>query len=222
MMLPVWSAKAGAGCTTVSLALAARMAKRRGTCLLVDLGGDVPAAIGIEEPAAGVTDWLASPGGDRAALRRLERPAGPAGLEVIALGDSMSWGWDRDAALLEQLRSDPRPVVVDVGHRFGSRSDSLTRLRNAAASEPESVFVVRACYLEFRRILRHEIRPDAVVFVRENGRSLDRLDVKRLLGTPVTVEIDHDPAIARAVDSGTMLRRTPKLLGTQIEALVDR
>ena len=222
MMLPVWSAKAGAGCTTVSLALAGRMAKRFGTCLLVDLGGDVPAAIGIEEPPVGVSDWLASPTGDREALQRLERSAGVGGLEVIALGDSMAWECERDAALLDHLRSDRRPVVIDVGHRFGSRSDSLTRLRNAVASEPESVFVVRACYLEFRRILRHEVRPDAVVFVRENGRSLDRLDVKRLLGTPVTVEIDYDPAIARAVDSGTMLRRTPKLLGHQVEALVNR
>ncbi|NLA34565.1 MAG: hypothetical protein GX868_02630 [Actinobacteria bacterium] len=222
MMLPVWSAKAGAGCTTVSLALAGRVTKRFGACLLVDLGGDVPAAIGMDEPIAGVTDWLASAHGDAPALHRLERPAGPSGLDVVALGDSMSWACPRDLELVECLRDDARPVVVDVGDRFGSRSDSLTRLRNLVASEPQSVLVVRACYLEFRRILRHELQPDVVVFVRENGRSLDRLDVKRLLGAPVIVEIDHDPAVGRAVDDGTMLRRTPKLLGHQMEALVSR
>lgn len=220
MLLPVWSAKAGAGCTTLTLALASALVAKGDECLLVDLGGDLPAAVGIVEPTAGVSDWLAQTPGNLAALQRLERDSGRDGVDIIALGNSLDWHVDADEHLIDALRDHDRCVIVDVGDRYGSRSDSLTRLRSLVADEPGSIFVVRSGYLEVRRALRHEVRPEAMVLVRENGRGLDRYDLLRLLGTPVSAEVDYDPRIAKAIDNGTLLRRTPKTLSRQVEVLV--
>ena len=63
MLTTVWSVKGGAGCTVVSVAIVVmRCAARDGRCVLVDLAGDLPAALGLSEPGGpGVTDWLAAP-----------------------------------------------------------------------------------------------------------------------------------------------------------------
>src|SRR4051794_637388 len=78
MLIACWSAKGGSGTTVVAASMAALLARRQPT-LLVDLDGDLPAALGMaDDDRAGVRDWLAA--GDRVApdaLGRLELAAGP-------------------------------------------------------------------------------------------------------------------------------------------------
>ena len=53
-----WSAKGGSGTTVIAAALGLVLSHHRPT-LLVDLGGDAPAALGMAEPSGpGVHDWL--------------------------------------------------------------------------------------------------------------------------------------------------------------------
>ncbi|HEX9969851.1 MAG TPA: hypothetical protein VGB03_06900, partial [Acidimicrobiales bacterium] len=63
MVVACWSAKGGSGTTVVALALALLAARSSPAgALLVDLGGDVPVALGLASSgAAGVLDWLAAP-----------------------------------------------------------------------------------------------------------------------------------------------------------------
>ena len=61
MLISCWSAKGGAGTTVVSVSLALVLARRTPAgALLVDLGGDVPAALGLADPGdPGLSGWLA-------------------------------------------------------------------------------------------------------------------------------------------------------------------
>ena len=55
----------------------------------------------------------------------------------------------------------------------------------------------------------------------ESYRAIDKMvDIAEALGAPVVAQIDHDPAVARAVDDGKLVRRTPRPLSRQVEALV--
>src|SRR3954447_24799627 len=59
MLVACWSVKGGSGTTVVSAALALAVAATGHDALLVDMGGDVPAALGVPEPAGpGLADWL--------------------------------------------------------------------------------------------------------------------------------------------------------------------
>jgi hypothetical protein len=57
------------------------------------------------------------------------------------------------------------------------------------------------------------------VLVVEPGRSLDAAAVADVLGVPVTARIDLDPAVARAVDAGLLVRRTPRPLARAVAPL---
>ena len=58
MVILCWAAKGGSGTTVVTAALALNSPRR---CLLVDLDGELPAALGIPDPdRPGVADWLSS------------------------------------------------------------------------------------------------------------------------------------------------------------------
>ena len=62
MVTVCWSPKGGSGTTVVAASLALVLAQREGGALLVDLAGDVPAALGMPEPSGqGAVDWLAAP-----------------------------------------------------------------------------------------------------------------------------------------------------------------
>ncbi|HKY13967.1 MAG TPA: hypothetical protein VJM33_03510, partial [Microthrixaceae bacterium] len=83
MLFALWSAKGGVGVTTTAVGLASVLAADRSSqsrsrrarpdVLLVDLGGDLPASVGLPQPEHGLTDWLAVDA-DGAALRRVEVP----------------------------------------------------------------------------------------------------------------------------------------------------
>jgi hypothetical protein len=75
-----------------------------------------------------------------------------------------------------------------------------------------SLFVTRACYLSLRRAVRLGVDADGVVLLAEPGRALGRRDVSDVLGLPVIGVVEADPAVARAVDSGTLARKIPSSL----------
>ena len=70
MLISLWSVKGGAGTTVVSVSLSLVIDRSRKGALVVDLGGDVPAALGLPDPGdPGISGWLSAgsdvPGDDR-------------------------------------------------------------------------------------------------------------------------------------------------------------
>ena len=218
MLVSCWSVKGGSGTTVVSLALAAVLARsgpaRLGASsagaaagsLLVDLGGDVPTALGIPEPSGpALVDWLAADGAPVDALTRLEvEVAG--GVRLLPRGQGpMPDAPERFELLAGLLAADGRPVVADCGLVPGPGLP-------LAAGASVSLLVVRPCYLALRRALAAPVRPSGVVLVREVQRALGSADVEAVRGVPVRAVVAVAPAGARAVDAGLLLSRLPRRL----------
>lgn len=206
MLIACWSAKGGSGTTVVSVALAGMLARPSSAgALLADLGGDVPAVLGLAEPGGpGLGEWLASGAEVPAdALTRLEI-AGPSGLRILPAGSDSPAVSGRAEVLAALLAADPRPVVADCGS--GPAGPGLA----VAAAASVSLLVLRPCYLSLRRALRAPLRPSGVILVSEPGRSLGRSDVEDVLGVPVRAVVGIDPAVARAVDAGLLPTRLPR------------
>jgi Mrp family chromosome partitioning ATPase len=205
MLVACWSVKGGVGTTVVAASLALLLARRRPGAVLADLAGDAPAVLGLPEPdTPGLAGWLAA--GDAVpadGLARLEVEASPSlGLLPRGPGPLVP---DRAAVLASLLDRGVRPVVVDCG----------TAERVAAAvvgGAQRSILVIRPCYLALRRAMASPLRPSEVVVVREPGRALSSQDIESAVGAPVRVEIEADPAVARAVDAGLMAGRLPRSL----------
>ena len=204
MLVACWSSKGGSGTTVVASSIALLLARDAPDgALVVDLAGDVPAALGLAEPGGpGLSGWLAA-GADVPpdALVRLESPAGP-GLSLLARGNGPLQP-DRADVLAALLGADPRPVVADCG------ADPSGAALAVAASATRSVLVTRACFLALRRALSAPLRPSEVVLVTEPGRSLGRADIEDCLGAPVVAEVSVDPLVARAVDAGLLAQSAP-------------
>lgn len=212
MLISAWSAKGGAGTTVVTVGLAAALQERTGDdVLLVDLAGDLPAAMGAAEPATGLTDWMAAgPDVTLDALARLEVATPMRHVGLLPLGNARAWSPDRLGALVGILAADSRTVVVDAGVLSRLAGDQIGMGEAVTARADVSLLVTRACYLALRRAMQLGRRPDGVVVVRENGRALDGGDVQRLLDAPVVAKVDIDPAVARLVDSGLLASRPPR------------
>lgn len=224
-MIACWSPKGGSGTTVVSCGLALVLARalppenRAGPSgvLLADLAGDVPAVVGIPDPAgSGLADWLAAgPHVPDDALTRLEVSVAP-GVGLLPWRGSQSEpviGADRarGEALAVALGAQDRTVVVDCGTAAAGASLAV------AAGAAVSLMVVRPCYVALRRALAAPIRPTGVVLVCEPGRALNRRDVEDVLQVPVRAEIPYDPAVARLVDAGLLSRRVPRGLQRALE-----
>jgi hypothetical protein len=211
VLIDVCAAKGGAGATVVVAGLAAMLAARGEDVVVVDLGGDLPAVLGVPEPTVGLAEWLAAgPDVSVGALGRVEVTVGSDPFAILPLGAARDWAAERTAALVSLLEVEHRTVLVDggvVGSEPGCLGELRTAVRDAAGS---TILVTRACYLALRRALRHEARPDGVVLVREQGRALDAGDVARVLHAPVLAKLDVDPVIARVVDAGLLGAKPPR------------
>ena len=208
MLVACWSAKGGCGTTVVAVAIASRLARAAGEAVIADLAGDVPAVLGLPEPSGpGLADWLAAGHTVPAdALGRLEL-AGPAGVRVLPRGTSTSDAMPgRGDVLAALLGADARPVVADCGSM-----PTGTRLA-VAAQAGVSLLVLRPCYLALRRAAAFPLRPSGVVLVDEPGRDLTAADIEAVLDVPVRAVVAIDPAVARAVDSGSLGARLPRRL----------
>jgi hypothetical protein len=216
MLVACWSVKGGVGTTVVAASLALLFSRRvPAGALLADLDGDAAAALGLPEPdSPGLAGWLgAGPDVPADGLARLEvevaprlslLPRGPGRLEPA-----------RATVLASILAGGPRPVVVDCGRVDAAATAPVGTALVAAAlvgAADRSVLVTRPCYLALRRATAAPLRPSEVVMIREPGRALSRRDVEDAVDAPVRAEIDADPAVARAVDSGLLAGRLPRSL----------
>ncbi len=193
-----WAAKGGSGTTvvTATLALACSTA-----AVLVDLAGQLPDALGTPHPPAhGIADWLASdaPVGALADLAvDVDRtthliPRGSAPLDHSSTRWFELGGWlaARPAAFVDAGTGVPPAGLLN--------------------GDVRSLLVTRACYLALQQAIAARCRPDGVVLIVEPGRRLRPSDVEHSIGAPIVASLSHDPAIARAVDSGLLAARLPR------------
>lgn len=207
------SAKGGSGTTVTAASSALSLANAHGRAVLVDLGGDAPAALGAAEPIGpGVSEWLASDSRANAQDLMLTATSVTESLMLLhrgaaTIGDDVRW-----VALAEALTEIPSPVVVDLGTLA---APALLQ------SADEVLLVIRPCYLALRRAIGVP-RPTGVVVLHEPGRALSSRDIESVLSVPVVSEIGVEPAVARAVDAGLLTTRMAQLIGAQLPALEPR
>jgi MinD-like ATPase involved in chromosome partitioning or flagellar assembly len=211
VLVSCWSAKGGSGTTVVAAAMALLLGREQPSgSLLVDLAGDLPSALGVDETRGpGLADWLAA-GRDAPAdaLARLEQPVtAETGLVRRGIGPLAEAG---AADLAGRLAAEPRTVVVDCGVVTEHDPDPVVDALVGAADT--SLLVLRSCFLAVRRAVRLPRRPDGVVFVVDEGRAITGDDVESVLQVPVVAQVRVCPAVARAVDAGLLSRSLPRSL----------
>ena len=206
-MIICWAAKGGSGTTVVACALAVSSPRAKSS-LLVDLGGDCPTALGLDEPTGpGVAEWMASPTAGASELARLAVSVRDQ-VRLIPCGAGVPPDdqWARLAVALGGFEN----VIIDAGTGCPS-----TALREAAQ---QSLLVIRPCFIAIRRAQQLNSRPTGIVLVDEPGRALTSRDIESALGVPVVAEVRLDPAVARAVDAGLLLARLPKSLSVSLRS----
>jgi MinD superfamily P-loop ATPase len=207
-----WSVKGGSGTTVVSSALAVVSARANENAVLVDLKGDVPAALGIQEPSGpGVVDWLNSSSNTPAeALNYLMTDVGH-GLRLLHRGKGDFIESSRLEAFAEYLEHHPQLCIVDSG----------TGIPPAVLREHalHSLLITRPCYLALRRATDCASLADGIILITEAGRALSRRDVEAVLQVPVIAEIPVDASVARAVDAGLLAARLPTVISSRLIAV---
>ena len=212
--------KGGIGTSVVAACLALELAQREPRdaqqgIVLVDFCGDQPDILGVEVgDRHGVVDWLTSSEPvEVQALESLLIPVCP-GLSLLPAGRT---------ELTNGVRSiDPGRIaelVTGLGGHATAIGDlgvignepTFPRAQIGAASNRRTL-LVRPCYLALRRAARVPISFDSLIEVYEDGRALRTLDVEAVMGLAVSARVRVDPAIARAVDSGTLVSKRPRAL----------
>lgn len=222
-----WGSKGGAGCSVMATA-AAMLSTRRGPVLLVDLaGGDQARILGVEPEGPGLLRWLRHANPPPDSLARLELSVADR-LALLPFRGSAHGQSDQadpppDESDLDErlnllahlLAADDRLVVVDLGsagrHRLDTSGWSCPPLVPTVLGVAErSTLVTRLCYLALVQAIDQPV-PDDVIVVSEPDRALRVADVEAALRAPVAA-VRWDPAVARAVDSGLLVRRLPRAL----------
>ncbi|MGI9621878.1 MAG: hypothetical protein ACR2PK_03500 [Acidimicrobiales bacterium] len=208
----VWSLQGGSGCSVVAALLALHWSRSSSPgSAVVDLGGDQPAVLGCEGGTGpGIADWLASDRQGDDQLARLVHTVGP-GLGLLSVG-TRPWPEHTDAAgsvrsMFAQLDAQPSRFVVDAGSVIGIGGPRGAFVSEVVRLAPASILVVRACYLNLRRIVSMPTVPSKVVLLAERGRALGVGDVEQALGLPVSLRLEMDASVSRAVDAGLLLSR---------------
>ena len=220
MFWSVHATKGGVGTSVVSASLALELALRepwsaRHGVVLVDFGGDQPDMLGVDaSDRHGVVDWLTSSEPvELAALESLLVPVLP-GLSLLPAGRGAlptevgSVDPGRIAEMVQGL-GELGTVVADLGV---VRSQATSPRALIGTASDRRTLVLRPCYLALRRATQVPITLDTVVEICEDGRALRTLDVEAVVGTAVTARLRVNPAIARSVDSGTLVSKRPRAL----------
>ncbi|MBI5088322.1 MAG: hypothetical protein HZB15_05525 [Actinobacteria bacterium] len=202
-----WSPKGGSGTTVVAATLAV-LAARRAPTVIVDLGGDIGAALGVDVSGSpGVGDWLCSSGAPATRLWQLAHTCSGRGGHDLCLvpQGAMPPGSHLTDLAAERLATAAAQhhghVVIDAGRILpqGPLLECASR----------SLLIVRPCYLALRRACSSSSGRSDLVLITEPRRTLSRHDVEHALGEPVVAELPWDPAVARAVDAGLLAMRVP-------------
>jgi hypothetical protein len=201
-----WSVRGGAGVSVVAALAGLGVAHRASSAVLVDLDGDLPSILGIDAPQGpGLGEWSRAPSDlPFDALGHLEVPVVP-GLALLPSG-AAPVSPDRVGLLRSLLASDARTVIVDAG-QLGAAPERVELARAAEAS----VLVTSACPAALRRLTELPAQPSGIVVVhRHVCRAGGSSALARTVGAPIVAELDHDAALARAVDLGLLGRRLPR------------
>jgi CO dehydrogenase nickel-insertion accessory protein CooC1 len=211
-MSTIFMSPKGGNCTTVTATAYALLLAARGTpTLLIDLCGDIPAALGMAEPTTpGINDWLSEHSTSDAQALVTMGTTFDTGLIVLHRGSSFVEGQPRWPDLARAIAASPINVVIDAGISF-----IPDELRHAVS---HITMVVKPCYLSLRRASRMQ-RPTELFVVCEEGRALTIKDVGHVLGMPVTCEVPHTSAISRAVDAGMLPSRAEQLFGPYMTSM---
>lgn len=181
--------KGGSGCTIMACGYAVFTATEYGKpVLLVDWGGDVPAALGLPQPAE--PDY----GPDY----------GPA-----SAGDNLYIA-SADWFLTDPDLSDFSEVVHDIGVVTDKRQ--LSGELEPALAGADKILVTHPCYLAVRRAVAMDIKVDGFVLNNQPGRALTAHDVSRAINAPCRTEVMYEMTIARSVDAGLLAVRMPVAL----------
>lgn len=202
----------GGNCTTVTATAYALLLAARGTpTLLIDLCGDIPAALGMAEPTTpGINDWLSEYSTSDSQVLVTMGTAFDNGLIVSHRGSSFVEGQPRWSDFARAIAASPINVVIDAGISF-----IPDELRHAVS---HITMVVKPCYLSLRRASRMQ-RPTELFVVCEEGRALTMKDVGHVLGMPVSCEVPHTSAISRSVDAGMLPSRAEQLFGPYMTSM---
>lgn len=216
MVIAVWSVKGGVGASSFAALLALSEAQHARQTLLVDVCGDLPALLAVEDrvDGAGVLDWCSLDEPTSTGLTRLEVDVGP-DLALLPAGEAQHGV--NASALLEVLGSSSRTVIVDCG----LVDDAASLPGRIVAGAAMSLLVVRRCYLNLRAAQRTTLPATGVVMMTEAGRSLGRTDIEAVTKVPVVADIAIDPTVARALDAGLLRARVPRSLLRSLGRLVD-
>lgn len=222
-MVCCFSVKGGVGVTVTAAGLAVVLGGLGGALpvTLVDLGGDLPAVLAVPDPGPGVTDWLAA--GAEVPPEGLDRVAVAVSptVDLVAHGPGPLVDDPARAEVLARLlaaRAEGRAVVVDMGRVDLLPASLLSSIMERA---DRRLLVTRACYVALSRAPRFVHLATDVVLLEEEGRALDRVDVTSALGVPVAATIPVDLAVARAVDSGLLVRRLPRAFRRRMDQLAQ-
>ena len=208
MIIWYWSVKGGVGTSVMAAATAIRLSSQRQDTILVDLMGDQPVLLGLNDtgglvPGPGIGDWVAAGSNVAAdAIGRLLEDVTPH-FRLLRRGAS-SPPLDEPHRLmlgLEMLAKNGM-VVVDAGMDVGV-------LRSSLAAEHNSVCILRSCYLALARAQRISGPYDHVILVEEPGRALRSQDVAAAVGSTQIERVPWDPRVSRAVDAGTIVSTLP-------------
>lgn len=210
MVTAIWSVKGGVGVTSVAAMLAIACVERACDALVVDLCGEVPEVLGLDDapPGPGLADWCELGRPDGEAMARIEAVARP-GLHVVPRGPRRPSG--QAAPLLQVLATSSRSVILDCGQVTEAGGSAVDDFRlDVVRDAPRSLLVVRECLLNLRAARRCPLIPNGVIIVKERNRQLGRRDVEQVTGAPVVAEVAFDPSISRSIDAGLLSARLPR------------
>lgn len=226
MFWSIHSTKGGVGTSVVAASLALELTRSEpwsSGVILADFRGDQADILGVDvSDRYGAIDWLMSPDSvDAASLEKLLVPVTP-GLSLLPAGVASlcdAEGIANAGRVAEMVRnlSELGTVVADIGV-VRSSVGSLPALIGAASDR--RTLVLRPCYLALRRATTMPIAVDSVVQVAEDGRALRTSDVEAVMHMEVSARLRVDPAIARAVDSGTLVSRRPRSVRRFVSDLI--
>lgn len=223
MVTLCWATKGGTGTTVITATLALESER---PALLVDLDGELPIVLGMDEPTRpGVYDWLLARG-NRDQLADLVDDIDDATWLLPFRGPPAVHVTDTSTYAVTEQAAPPQPQperwqhlaewLYDWERTFGGDVwiDAGTGQPPAAFAEAidQRWLITRACYLSLHRASTSPVRPTGVVLIDEPGRSLTRRDVERSNAAPIVAAVAYDPQVARSVDAGLLTCRPPTAL----------
>lgn len=192
--------KGGVHCSTV-----ATLTALSAPTLLIDLQGDIPAILGTY-----ITDESTAE-------------------TVLATG--VSW-WAAAHAVTDTLyvmsraERGPVPLALDVEVAAMQVPDGMNVVVDWGMHAPRGLtrrlLVTSPSYLAIRSAMPNVADVDGIVVSgRHPGSSLGASDVSHALGKPVVAEIDFDPQLARSIDAGLLVSRTPRVPERALQHLLN-